>query len=162
MKNKIILTFLVLGLLTACGAQAASTPASVPTEEPASPTQPATSAPAATDTSAPEAPSPVPPTTAPATGPTTVSFSADIAPLLKNRCGSCHGGGRREEGLAVTSYADLIKGSDNGPVIVPGSADDSLLVELVVSQEMPKRGAKLTPDQTQLIITWVNEGAQDN
>jgi mono/diheme cytochrome c family protein len=165
MKNKIILTLLLIGLLTACGSQATATPASVPTEEPAQPTeQPATSAPAATDTSAPEA-SPVPPTSTPTTasqGPTTVSYSADFGPLLTSRCGSCHGGGRREEGLSVTSYTDLLKGSDNGPVIIPGSADDSLLVSLVVSQEMPKRGPKLTPDQTQLIITWVNEGAQDN
>jgi hypothetical protein len=47
-------------------------------------------------------------------------------------------------------------------VVNAGSADNSLLVEQVVSQEMPKRGPKLTPPQVQLIIDWINQGALDN
>jgi hypothetical protein len=33
---------------------------------------------------------------------------------------------------------------------------------MVSTQEMPKRGPKLTPDQVQLIMTWINEGALNN
>jgi hypothetical protein len=75
---------------------------------------------------------------------------------------NCHGGERVEEGLLLRSYAELMSGSDNGPVIIPGDAQNSLLVELVVNQKMPKRGPKLTPPQVQLIIDWVNQGALDN
>jgi hypothetical protein len=53
-------------------------------------------------------------------------------------------------------------GSENGLVIVPGDAENSLLVELVATQEMPKRGPKLTPPQVQIITDWVNQGALDN
>ena len=53
-------------------------------------------------------------------------------------------------------------GSKNGPVIAAGDADNSLLVELVSTQKMPKRGPKLTPDQVQVIIDWVNQGALNN
>jgi hypothetical protein len=55
-----------------------------------------------------------------------------------------------------------MKGSENGPVIVPGDSDNSLLVDLVASQEMPKRGPKLTPSEVQLLTDWVNQGALDN
>jgi hypothetical protein len=92
----------------------------------------------------------------------TVSFANDIQPLLKNRCGNCHGGNKTEEGLNLLSYEAIIKGSDNGPVVNAGAADDSLLVEMVVTLEMPKRGPKLTPPQVQLLIDWVNQGALNN
>ncbi len=168
MRTKIAIVILLIGLLTACSTQATSTPASLPTDQPALPTQAVDTAPAPTDTSAPvptdtSVPSPTTaPTTAPVSQGPVVSYASDIQPLLKSRCGSCHGGGRHEEGLSVISYDDLMKGSDNGLVIIAGNAKDSLLVQQVASQEMPKRGPKLTPDQVQLITDWVNQGAQNN
>jgi hypothetical protein len=125
------------------------------------PTNPPADTVAPTDTTAAQ------PTEAPATQPAapsgaTVSFATDIGPLLQNRCGSCHGGSRKQEGLSVITYTDLMKGSENGPVVVPGDSENSLLVELVASQEMPKRGPKLTPSEVQLLIDWVNQGALDN
>ena len=55
-----------------------------------------------------------------------------------------------------------MSGSKNGAVVTPGDADSSLLVEMLVNQEMPKRGPKLTPTQIQPIIDWINQGALDN
>ena len=154
MPTKLLIFILLVGLLTACGSRTTNMPASLPTEEPASPTQAVTNASAPTDTA-------IPATEAVSQG-TTVSFAVDIQPLLKSRCGNCHGGNKTEEGLNLLSYASLIQGSDNGLVVNAGSADNSLLVEQVVSQEMPKRGPKLTSPQVQLIIDWINQGALDN
>lgn len=167
MKTKFLILILIAGLLTACGAPATEVPASAPTDEPAPATQAPTNPPAATDTAVPTVEQPtleptLEPTAAPAAGPTTVSFSRDILPILESRCLTCHGGGRTQAGLDLKSYASLMAGSENGPVVVPGSAADSLFVDLVTSQEMPKRGPKLTPEQVQLVTTWVNEGALDN
>jgi hypothetical protein len=67
-----------------------------------------------------------------------------------------------EEGLILRNYSELMAGSDNGPVITPGDAADSLLVKLISNQKMPKRGPKLTPPQVQLIVDWVNQGALNN
>lgn len=156
MYKKLLPAILLIGLLAACATPATEAPASLPTDQPAAPTQ--TSAPA--DTAVNPTAS-VPSTEAPAQL-ATVSFANDILPILQNRCRNCHGGNRTEEGLVLLSYADVLKGSDNGLIVTPGNADTSLLVEVLVNQDMPKRGPKLTPDQVQLFIDWVNQGALDN
>ena len=168
---RILITLLIIGFLSACGTQATNTPssASQPTEPATAPTQTVANTSAPTDIAIP-ASSPVPPTEVhpevPATQTSsqgsTVSFTNDILPILNSRCANCHGGNRTEEGLILLTYADILKGSDNGPVILAGNADGSFLVEQVVSQEMPKRGPKLTPPQIQLIIDWINQGALEN
>ena len=166
MKTKLFISILLIGLLTACGSPATESPASLPTEEPATPTQAFTDTPVPTNTFVPTNTTVPADTAIPATQgaiqSATVSFATDIQPLLKNRCGNCHGGNKTEEGLNLLSYETLLQGSDNGPVINAGAADDSLLVEMVATLEMPKRGPKLTPPQVQLIIDWVNQGALDN
>lgn len=167
MYSRIVVTLLLIGLLSACGSQATNTPVPVSelTKPVAAPTQTVADTLAPTDTAVPTS-SPVPPTEALVTQASsqgaTVSFANDILPLLNNRCANCHGGNRTEEGLNLLSYGAIMSGSKNGAVISPGDADHSLLVELLVSQEMPKRGPKLTPTQIQPIIDWINQGALDN
>lgn len=91
-----------------------------------------------------------------------ISFVNDALPILQSRCIICHGEERREQGLDMTSFAALIAGSDNGPIIVAGDADNSLIVELVLAGKMPKRAPKLIPAQVQTLIEWINQGALDN
>ena len=158
------LFILIAGLLSACGAQATSAPESAPTEAVAPATEAPTEVPPSTDTAAPTEPPTA--TEAPATQPAaegaTVSFATDIFPIFESRCIGCHGGERTQEGLDLKTHASLMAGSSNGFVVTPGDAADSLLVEMVATQKMPKRGPKLTPPQIQLITDWVNQGALDN
>ena len=158
------LFILIAGLLSACGAQATSAPESAPTEAVAPATEAPTEVPPSTDTAAPTGPPTA--TEAPATQPAaqgaTVSFATDIFPIFESRCIGCHGGERTQEGLDLKTHASLMAGSNNGFVVTPGDAADSLLVEMVATQKMPKRGPKLTPPQIQLITDWVNQGALDN
>jgi hypothetical protein len=91
-----------------------------------------------------------------------ISFVNDVLPILKSRCIVCHGGERREFGLDLTSYSALIAGSDSGPIVVAGDADNSLIVNLVLAGRMPKRAPKLIPAQVQILIEWINQGALDN
>jgi len=158
---------LIVGLLSACETQPANTPASTspPTEE----VLPAISSPlgaeAPTDPPLPTAtaaPTENPATDVPVAQGATVSFTNDILPIIQSRCINCHGRDRTEEGLVLKTHADLMAGSNNGFVVTPGNAADSLLVELVATQKMPKRGPKLTPPQVQLITDWVNQGALNN
>ena len=155
---KIAAFTLLAGLLSACGGQASSSPTSEPTKAASS----VQAAPAVTDaavaTQAPVATQPAGQSSQAAT----VSFTNDILPILQSRCVNCHGGNRTEKGLNITTYKDLMSGSENGPVVTPGNAADSLLVQMIVDQKMPKRGPKLTPAQLQLITDWVNQGAQNN
>jgi hypothetical protein len=171
---KIAILVLIVGLLAACAPQlvviptVTSQPTEAPTNTPLS-TDTATPIPTdtlfPTDTVAPTEPAATTDSataTEPAVQGATLSFANDILPIIESRCINCHGGDRTEEGLVLRTHADMMAGSDNGPVIMPGDAENSLLVELVTTQEMPKRGPKLTLPQIQLITDWVNEGALDS
>jgi uncharacterized membrane protein len=167
MYVKIVVSILIVGSLAACGAPPTEAPASTPapTEAVAPATEALTEAPT-------EAPATEAPTQAPATEPAaatqpvvegaTVSFAGEVMPIIQSRCIGCHGGDRTEEGLDLKTHASILTGSDNGLVVTPGDAANSLLVELVAAQKMPKRGPKLTPPQVQLITDWVNQGAANN
>jgi hypothetical protein len=91
-----------------------------------------------------------------------VSFSGDVLPILQRRCVKCHGGEKTEEGLILKTYAAVMAGSWNGPVIEPGSAADSFLVEQIVSGKMPKNGPRLLPAEIRNISDWIDAGAPDN
>jgi len=142
---------------------ASDTPA-VATPEPTK-VEIASSTPEPSPTPTPE-PSPVPtetPTVAPTlAAPAGTSFAQDVLPIFERRCVKCHGGERTEEGLVLKTYADVMAGSVNGPVIEPGNAVDSYLVEQITSGKMPKRGPRLLPAEIQAISDWIDAGAPDN
>ncbi len=160
--------------LSACSAQATPTPepttAPVPMlgQLPGSATKvpAAVGAVAPTETVAPTeivAPTePVAPTETLAAVAGAVSFSKDIAPILESRCLSCHGGEKTSADLSMKTYDALMTGSENGVVLIPGDADNSLLIKLLLTNKMPKRGPKLLPAQVQLLIDWVKAGALNN
>jgi mono/diheme cytochrome c family protein len=139
-------------VITAC-----STASETPTaySNPPTATQPPAYADPSSATNAPAATEPPA-----ASGP--ISFASDILPIFQSRCINCHGGDRTEKGLDLKSYASLMNGSERGPVLVAGDAANSSLVNLISSGKMPKRGPKLTPEQVQLIIDWINQGALNN
>jgi len=164
MHVKIAAIILIVGLLSACSTQPAVTPTSTP-----QPTEAPTDTPPPTDTAAPtdtaqatEAPTEPAAATESVVQGATVSFANDVLPIIESRCVNCHGGDRTQEGLDLKTHASLMAGSSNGFVVTPGDAANSLLVELIANQKMPKRGPKLTPPQVQLIMDWVNQGALDN
>ena len=91
-----------------------------------------------------------------------ISYANDVRPILESRCGSCHMGEFVSEGLDMNTYESLLVGSQNGPVIIPGDANDSLLVQKITAGKMPKRGPKLTPTQIQIITDWIDADALNN
>jgi len=94
--------------------------------------------------------------------PSEVSFTNNIMPIFERSCIECHGGEKTKEGLDLKTYESLMAGSFNGSVIEAGNAQNSFLVEQIVNGEMPKRGAKLSKMEIQIIIDWVNAGALNN
>lgn len=166
---KRILTFVAVMMMTialaACGSSAPQTPpeAAAPTQADSQPT----AAPAATNTTAPAAEATeaveVAETEAPAeNAPAGVSFANDVMPIFENSCVECHGVRSTKEGLDMLTYENLMAGSRNGSVLVPGNASESLLVQLVVQGEMPNRGPLLTAEQIEIISDWVDQGALNN
>jgi hypothetical protein len=163
-NKTLLLSILTLSAvaLTACGGTSATaSPESLP--EISEPTLAAT-IPAPTDPPAPvSSDTPLPQATEATTASTaSVSFVNDVLPIFESRCINCHGGEQTKEGLDLKTYAALMAGSQNGSVITPGSAEDSYLAQQLLDGEMPKRGPKLTPNQVQVILDWINAGALDN
>jgi mono/diheme cytochrome c family protein len=93
---------------------------------------------------------------------TNVSFQSDVLPIFTDRCAECHSTDEPEEGLVLTSYKDVMAGSFYGAVIRAGEPENSYLVELVSTGQMPKKGDDLTPIQIDTIVAWIKAGALDN
>jgi cytochrome c5 len=91
-----------------------------------------------------------------------VSFSQDLLPIFKASCVKCHGGEKTSRGLDLKTYDSVLAGSNRGAVVIPGNAADSKLAQLVLNGKMPKRGSKLSPEQVQMIVDWINAGAKNN
>jgi hypothetical protein len=98
-----------------------------------------------------------------------VSFSEDVLPLLKFKCGACHltgGEGAEKSGFEVTSYESVMKGTKFGAMIIPGDPDTSSLMRLLdwgVSPDirMPHGKKQLSTCDRDLIRTWIFEGAKN-
>jgi hypothetical protein len=89
-------------------------------------------------------------------------FAEQIRPILAARCYSCHGPDVQQNGLRLDSLEALLKGSANGPIVVPGQADQSRLIRRLTALErpqMPYGGPPLSDDQVKEIRTWINDGA---
>lgn len=88
-------------------------------------------------------------------------FPDRVAPLLRERCLSCHNATKNRGGLDLTSRVQLLAGGNEGPAIVPGKAADSLLYRYVSGPKprMPKEGPPLTAAEMQTLAQWINEGA---
>lgn len=90
-----------------------------------------------------------------------ISFDADVGPILRGRCASCHGEKARKGDLDLRSAATLLKGGESGPVIAGGKPEESLLYTKVRDHEMPPDDKPpLTDDQIETIRRWIAEGAK--
>lgn len=92
---------------------------------------------------------------------TDVNYNDDILPIFTEHCAECHGDDEPEEGLILTNYNDTMAGSFYGAVIKPGAPDDSYLVELVSTGQMPKRGPDLSAQEIATIVAWIEAGAPE-
>src|SRR5262249_15490881 len=57
-------------------------------------------------------------------------FERDVAPLLRDKCHSCHGPNQQMGGLRLDNKADALKGGNSGVVIKPGDSANSRLIRL--------------------------------
>jgi len=72
------------------------------------------------------------------------------------KCTDCHGDDSLK-GVNLSSYETIMAGADNGPLVVPDDAQNSLLVT-AQSKEQPHFG-QFNPQELEQIIAWINGGA---
>jgi mono/diheme cytochrome c family protein len=93
-------------------------------------------------------------------------FEQKIRPIFTNNCYKCHSpaNGSPQGGLELDWKGGWEQGGNDGPVIVPGDPDKSLLIQAVRYTEqwlqMPP-GGKLSNDQINDLVRWVRMGAPD-
>ncbi len=87
-------------------------------------------------------------------------FGKDVAPILRDHCIKCHGAEARKGGLDLRTVASMTQGGDTGKAIVPGKSGESLVIEQVVSGNMPPgKNPKLTGDEIAIVRRWIDAGA---
>jgi len=79
----------------------------------------------------------------------------DIGLLLQEKCGTCHGT-TAMGGLNLSSYADMLNGSQSGPIVVPGDSGASLIISI---QQAGGHPGQLTPEEITLLQKWIDAGA---
>ena len=89
-------------------------------------------------------------------------FAEEIRPILQEQCLVCHGGKFKQAGLTLATRDGLLRGSDNGAVVIPGKADASLLLKKLRHEHepgMPYKAARLSDGVIAHFVSWVNAGA---
>ncbi|GAB3223923.1 hypothetical protein J0A67_10020 [Algoriphagus aestuariicola] len=94
-------------------------------------------------------------------------FTDVVQPILKSKCQSCHRAGKSKGELDMSSYESLLKGGENGPVILAANAEKSEVVRRVTLPSdhedfMPAEGKKpLSEEEIQLITWWIEKENAD-
>jgi len=92
-------------------------------------------------------------------------YAMQIQPIFDAKCVSCHGKSKVKGRLRLDSYDRLMRGGQDGAVVIAGDAEKSLLFHRVMlpasdKKFMPSdRKPPLTPREILMIKTWLDEGA---
>jgi mono/diheme cytochrome c family protein len=87
-------------------------------------------------------------------------FEKEVRPLLASKCFECHSSKADElkGNLKLETVADILKGGDTGPAIIPGDVENSFLLRAIRYQEddyqMPPRG-RLPDEEIAKVEKWV-------
>jgi mono/diheme cytochrome c family protein len=92
-----------------------------------------------------------------------VDFNRDVLPILSANCFACHGpdAEKRKADLRL----DVREGAVGGKAVVPGKPAASELIARLTAKDddgrmpPPKAGARLKPEQVQILRDWIEQGA---
>jgi uncharacterized membrane protein len=92
-------------------------------------------------------------------------FDSVVEPILRQRCTACHGAERHKAQLRLDSFQWCLHSGQDGPVIKPGHAKDSPLIQRLLrpleadGHMPPEDQPQLTSQEIALLESWVNAGA---
>ena len=86
------------------------------------------------------------------------TFNANLQPILTERCAlsGCHVADG-PHGIDLRTYQTFLAGANHGAIFIPGNANESDIIEEIVSGRMPPGGPPLTDAQIQLFKDWINQ-----
>jgi len=91
-------------------------------------------------------------------------FDSKVAPVLTEKCVSCHQAANAKGGFDLTTREALLRGGDGGPGMVPGKPEESPIYLRTISQngqrpEMPEKGDPITSREAASLREWIEQGA---
>jgi hypothetical protein len=98
-----------------------------------------------------------------------IDFQRQILPILTDHCNHCHGvdAETRQGGLRLDQEKSALAGGDSGePAIVARDPGASLIMKRITSTDPdvvmppPKENKPLTAEQSQLLRSWIEQGAK--
>ncbi|HAV63301.1 MAG TPA: hypothetical protein DCY13_13165, partial [Verrucomicrobiales bacterium] len=91
-------------------------------------------------------------------------YEHDIKPILEDRCYPCHSRIKQKAGLRLDAGRLIHAGARDGPVILPGRGDESVLLRRLLStdeeERMPPEGKPLAAEEVALLRAWIDAGAK--
>lgn len=90
-----------------------------------------------------------------------------VAPILEDKCVSCHNPNKQKGELLMHNLEGLLKGGEHGNTLVSGNPDESELIKrlhlpLEEEEHMPPEGkAQLDFDEIAILERWIALGASD-
>jgi WD40 repeat protein len=93
------------------------------------------------------------------------SFSRDVQPIFQKNCAGCHQPSVKSSGLDLSTYESLRTGGKRGATFIPGSPDDSLVIQFITGQlkpSMPLGGPMLPAADVERIREWIKTGAKND
>jgi uncharacterized membrane protein len=88
-------------------------------------------------------------------------FGHLVAPILQNKCASCHNSSKKKGGLSIADSVSILIGGKNGEVLIPGDATNSEMLKRVVLDPhdddfMPPEGkTPLTEEEIAILTYWI-------
>ena len=89
-------------------------------------------------------------------------FETKVRPVLVANCFECHAEKKQRGDLRLDSLAAMLEGGEQGPAIVPGHPEKSLLVKAINQDgklKMPPKNKKLSRDEIDALTQWIKMGA---
>jgi len=91
-------------------------------------------------------------------------LNLQVRSILAHNCYNCHGAAKVKGKLRLDSKEFVMKGGENGAVLVPGSPQKSELIKRILlprghKEAMPNKGKGLTKDEIAILEYWIKKGA---
>ena len=90
----------------------------------------------------------------------------DVLPIVLLRCTTCHGARIKQGGVDLRTPASMQKGGKNGPALIPGDPDASLMMQRIESEACPPRDLLLKffvkrppASEVKVLGDWIAAGA---
>jgi uncharacterized membrane protein/mono/diheme cytochrome c family protein len=92
-------------------------------------------------------------------------LNLEVRTILAHNCYSCHGEAKTKSDLRLDSKEAMMKGGEDGVVIIPNHADKSELIRRISlptghKEAMPTKGKRLSEKEVNILRYWIEKGAQ--